>query len=238
MINYRQIWENHYGKIPKDENGISYQIHHIDGNRFNNNIENLMCVSIMEHYEIHLKQGDFAAAHVIKTKMENYEQSLGWNHKEETKEKISKSLKGKYIRNEESIKRQIESKIKNGTIKLKEETKNKISESLKGKKRLPMSEECKKKIGSANRGKKRDNGRTGTKHSEETKEKMSLVKKGKPQPDVSKRLKGRPLSESHKEKLSLIKKSEEIKQKISNSKKGIPWSEARREAQKLKNDKL
>ena len=63
MINYRQIWKNHYGPIPKDENGISYQIHHIDGNRSNNDINNLMCVSIKEHYEIHLRQRDFAAAH-------------------------------------------------------------------------------------------------------------------------------------------------------------------------------
>jgi hypothetical protein len=235
-MNYRQIWKNHYGKIPKDENGISYQIHHIDGNRFNNNIENLMCVSIKEHYEIHLKQGDFAAAHVIKTKMENYEQSLGWNHKEETKQKISKSLKGKYIRNEESIKRQIESKIKNGTIKLKEETKNKISESLKGKKRLPMSEECKKKIGNSNKGKKRDNGRTGAKHSEETKKRIGEAN--------SKSLKGKKMSEESKLKLlgriphnKGISQSEEVKQKISNSKKGKPWTDARRLAQKNKKQK-
>ena len=235
-MNYRQIWKNHYGKIPKDENGISYQIHHIDGNRFNNNIENLMCVSIMEHYEIHLKQGDFAAAHVIKTKMENYEQSLGWNHKEETKQKISKSLKGKYIRNEESIKRQIESRIKNGTIKLKEETKNKISESLKGKKRLPMSEECKKKIGNSNKGKKRDNGRAGAKHSEETKKKIGEAN--------SKSLKGKKMSEESKLKLlgriphnKGVSQSEEVKQKISNSKKGKPWTDARRLAQKNKKQK-
>lgn len=236
MMNYRQIWKNHYGKIPKDENGISYQIHHIDGNRFNNNIENLMCVSIMEHYQIHLKQGDFAAAHVIKTKMENYEQSLGWNHKEETKQKISKSLKGKYIRNEESIKRQIESRIKNGTIKLKEETKNKISESLKGKKRLPMSEECKKKIGNSNKGKKKDNGRAGAKHSEETKKKIGEAN--------SKSLKGKKMSEESKLKLlgriphnKGVSQSEEVKQKISNSKKGKPWTDARRLAQKNKKQK-
>jgi hypothetical protein len=235
-MNYRQIWKNHYGKIPKDENGISYQIHHIDGNRFNNNIENLMCVSIMEHYEIHLKQGDFAAAHVIKTKMENYEQSLGWNHKDETKQKISKSLKGRYIRNEESIKRQIESRIKNGTIKLKEETKNKISESLKGKKRLPMSEECKKKIGNSNKGKKRDNGRAGAKHSEETKKKIGEAN--------SKSLKGKKMSEESKLKLlgriphnKGVSQSEEVKQKISNSKKGKPWTDARRLAQKNKKQK-
>jgi hypothetical protein len=35
-VNYRKIYENHYGKIP---NG--YHIHHIDGNPFNNDISNI-----------------------------------------------------------------------------------------------------------------------------------------------------------------------------------------------------
>lgn len=234
MINYRQIWKNYYGSIPKDENGISYQIHHIDGDRSNNDISNLICISIKEHYKIHLEQGDFAAAHAIKTKMKNHEQFLGWNHKEETKQKISKSLKGKYIKSEESIKRQIESKIKNGTIKLKEETKNKISQSLKGKKRPPMSEECKKKIGNSNKGKKRDNGRIGAKHSEESKMKIGEAN--------SKSLKGRKLSEEHILKLKGripankgIPHSDEVRKKISKTKKGRPWTEARILAQKNKN---
>jgi len=47
-VNYRKIYENHYGKIP---NG--YHIHHIDGNPFNNDISNLKCVSAEEHSEIH-----------------------------------------------------------------------------------------------------------------------------------------------------------------------------------------
>jgi hypothetical protein len=35
-VNYRKIWEDHYSSIPKDENEISYHIHHIDGNPENN----------------------------------------------------------------------------------------------------------------------------------------------------------------------------------------------------------
>ena len=59
---YRKIYENHYGTIPKDENGRSYEIHHIDGNHSNNDLHNLKLVSIMEHYLIHKSQGDYSAA--------------------------------------------------------------------------------------------------------------------------------------------------------------------------------
>lgn len=56
MNNYRKIWEDNFGPIPKDENGRSYEIHHKDGNTENNDLSNLMCVSIKEHYDIHYKQ--------------------------------------------------------------------------------------------------------------------------------------------------------------------------------------
>ena len=39
--NYRKIYEQHYGPIPKDTDGRSYEIHHIDGNHNNNDINNL-----------------------------------------------------------------------------------------------------------------------------------------------------------------------------------------------------
>lgn len=67
--NYRKIFENHYGPIPKDETGRSYEIHHIDGNRKNNLPENLKALSIHEHYDIHYAQGDWAACLKIGSKM-------------------------------------------------------------------------------------------------------------------------------------------------------------------------
>lgn len=69
MGNYRKIWSDHYGPIPKDETGRSYDIHHIDGNRKNNNINNLIAVPINLHYAIHYEQKDWMAAHAISLRM-------------------------------------------------------------------------------------------------------------------------------------------------------------------------
>ena len=44
LFKHRYIWEKHYGKIPKD-----MVIHHIDGNKQNNEIENLQMMTDMEH---------------------------------------------------------------------------------------------------------------------------------------------------------------------------------------------
>lgn len=53
-MNYRRKWEIHHKtKIPH-----GYEIHHIDGDHSNNHIDNLECLSVREHYERHLSQGD------------------------------------------------------------------------------------------------------------------------------------------------------------------------------------
>ena len=62
MKQYRGIWEKANGPIPIDEKGRKYEIHHIDGNKNNNSLSNLVCVTIQEHYEIHYRQGDYGAA--------------------------------------------------------------------------------------------------------------------------------------------------------------------------------
>jgi hypothetical protein len=59
--NYRKIYESHVGPIPKDSQGRSYHIHHIDGNHHNNSLNNLQAVSIEEHYQIHFDNGDWGA---------------------------------------------------------------------------------------------------------------------------------------------------------------------------------
>lgn len=101
-MNYRKIWEKENGPIPKDENGRSYDIHHIDGNRKNNSIENLMCVSIQDHYEIHLnnfkKTGcnkEAASAKLLGNRIKkNLNEISGYTISLETRTKISQTLTG------------------------------------------------------------------------------------------------------------------------------------------------
>ena len=67
---HRRIYEAHYGPIPKDSDGRTYEIHHIDGDHNNNEISNLKCVPIQEHYDIHYSQHDWAACLLLSVRME------------------------------------------------------------------------------------------------------------------------------------------------------------------------
>ena len=60
--NYRKIYEQNFGPIPKDQDGVSFDIHHQDGNRNNNDPSNLIALSRHDHYHVHLSQGDYYAA--------------------------------------------------------------------------------------------------------------------------------------------------------------------------------
>lgn len=48
---HRAVWEYHKGEIPK-----GYHIHHIDGNQFNNEIDNLELVKGRDHLIEHMKK--------------------------------------------------------------------------------------------------------------------------------------------------------------------------------------
>jgi hypothetical protein len=48
---HRIIWEHHYGKIPD-----GHHIHHIDGDRHNNDISNLQLIDGKEHSKLHSKK--------------------------------------------------------------------------------------------------------------------------------------------------------------------------------------
>ena len=64
-MNYRKIYENHYGPIPKDECGKSYDIHHKDFNKSNNDPTNLVALSIQEHFDLHYKMEHYNACRLI-----------------------------------------------------------------------------------------------------------------------------------------------------------------------------
>ncbi len=109
--NHIWVWEKHHGKIPKN-----YQIHHKDGNKRNNSIENLELLTAEEHRKKHpnyYKKGNKpwnknkkgVQRHSEETKRKISEthkrkglkppSRTGKNHSEKTKKKISKSNKGR-----------------------------------------------------------------------------------------------------------------------------------------------
>lgn len=84
---YRYYWEKHHGKkIPK-----GYHIHHIDGNKDNNSINNLLCVSPEEHKKLHEEMGHTILKSGFILKAGN---RLGIPRSQEDRNKISKAKKG------------------------------------------------------------------------------------------------------------------------------------------------
>jgi hypothetical protein len=158
FMHYRKIWENANGIIPKDKLGRPYEIHHIDGNRENNDLNNLICVSIEEHFRIRYEQKDYSSCNLIADRLGN-SSFCGWNHSEEIKRKISEANKGKSPWN----------KGKTG-VYTKDQL-NRIRETTREKtKGVKKTKEHVEKVAAANKGKKR---------SEESRKKMSDAKKGK-----------------------------------------------------------
>ena len=154
-MKYRKVWEKINGPIPKDDLGRSYEIHHIDGNRKNNDISNLACVSIEEHYRIHLNQEDYQAACMIAERLNLQAHEL---------DKI-------YRLNKTTYKKGHTPWNKGRTGVYTEDQLNRIRETTREKtKGVKKTKEHAEKVAAANRGKKR---------SEETRKKMSDAKKVK-----------------------------------------------------------
>ena len=126
MNNYRKIYLSYHpelkGKIPK-----GYIIHHIDGNRKNNDISNLKMMTKLEHDRLHNcgKKRIFTEEwknNMSKTHLGKEPNNKGKKTNEETKIKISEANKGKIPWN----------KGKKGIYS--EETLKKISDTLRGNK--------------------------------------------------------------------------------------------------------
>ena len=132
-----------------------FDIHHIDENKFNNALSNLIYLTRSEHSKIHANGN---------------KNMFGKHHSEETKRKIAESHKGRTL--SEDTKRKISESHKGK--KLSDETKKKLSESISGENH-PLygkhhSEETKQKMSAAKKGRH---------FSDEHKEKLSNSHKGK-----------------------------------------------------------
>lgn len=66
---YRKIYEEHYGLIPVDEEGRTYEIHHLDGDHSNDDPHNLIAVPIWEHFYMHWLMADWKSCHAIAIRM-------------------------------------------------------------------------------------------------------------------------------------------------------------------------
>ena len=154
----RRVWRNHNGPIPVDENGVSFDIHHRDGDWRNNTIGNLVALSMLDHYRIHFAQGDWGAAWYIAQRMK-----LSSEDYEIIRTKISEALTGR---------------------KMSPEWRARISKALTGRKACPIVVE---KIRLANTGRKfpAEFGQAitkrqlGTKASEQSRQRMSMAQRGK-----------------------------------------------------------
>ena len=121
-----------------------YDIHHIDENKLNNSLSNLVYLSKSQHAKIHNKIGkklsDETKQKMSEAKKGEKNPLYGKHRSAETNKRISESHKGKTF--SEETKRKM-SEAKKGKI-LSEETKRKMSESKKH-----MSEETKRKMSEA-----------------------------------------------------------------------------------------
>jgi len=198
-MTYRKIWEQANGPIPADEQGRPYEIHHVDGNKNNNDLSNLQCVTIREHYEIHKRQGDYGAAWMIAQRLDLteeekaviYQARIGIKHSTETKAKISEAMKGKKHSPE------TRAKLKGRIVSV--EARAKRSEAMKGQKRAPYKKSSKPRKPRA----------------AETKPRKPRAVETKPRPPKSVEHRAK-LSQAHKGK----KPTPEHAAKISHAKKG------------------
>jgi hypothetical protein len=193
-MNYRKLWMKQNGPIPVDEQGRSYEIHHIDGNRKNNCLENLLCLSIEDHYKLHYAKGEYFAANLIAQRMEKPAEPIQkWDVSDKRRAAMRESKLGD------------KNPMKDPAVR------KKVSEALKGRKKSPEAEA------------KRLKSREGFKHSEESKQKIQTALKGKAKTEehkkqMSKSKLGHKRSQEsinkQIEKRKGIPLSEEVKQKM------------------------
>jgi len=138
---YRKIYEEHHGKIPE-----GYHIHHKDGNRKNNSIENLICLSPEEHFNLHLEQGDMVAYRGKFIQKASEAGKIGGRSKSEKKVKACRKNMLKNRCPECGAKASVNSRRKNKTFFFSEKYQTELQEKMKKNKLGPYSKEHREKI--------------------------------------------------------------------------------------------
>lgn len=92
---HREVYEMHYGPIPD-----GFIVHHKDGDKTNNSLENLELLSRAEHASLHHKGKKKSE----EMKKKSSETKMGHIVSRDTREKISLKLKGRKLSNETRMK--------------------------------------------------------------------------------------------------------------------------------------
>jgi hypothetical protein len=106
--NYRKIYEKNNGPIPIDEFGRTFEIHHLDNNHKNNIPDNLVAISIQEHFDIHYSQKDYWEAFMIAKRMKLSPEKVSNISKEIQKKRVEEGTHpflGGSIQREYALKR-------------------------------------------------------------------------------------------------------------------------------------
>jgi hypothetical protein len=78
-----------HGTIPTDADGRTYEIHHLDGDCTNNSVDNLVALSIKDHYDLHFKQRDWAECHAMAIRMNLSPEEISKNASMANKTRLS-----------------------------------------------------------------------------------------------------------------------------------------------------
>ena len=117
MKPHHRAWLKHYGYLP-DWKGKREVIHHKDFDHDNNSIENLEIMTQSEHMRLHDSfRENMAHRPGVKEKksasMKGNKNSLGAQRSEETRKRLSASLKGKGLGNSNASGKRSEQQILN-----------------------------------------------------------------------------------------------------------------------------
>lgn len=96
---HRHIWEDIYGKIPDQ-----HEIHHIDHDTLNNNIENLECILCSKHRAEHLSKRSKTEKHQ-EHMVEARKKAVDWHKSDEGRKWHSEMIKSTWNKRKRTVKK-------------------------------------------------------------------------------------------------------------------------------------